>query len=299
MPFTFTTKEDRGGAFAEVTGYDGQAAELTLPESLSGLPVKSIAAFAFAERTDLTSVHLPKSLKSLHLFAFQNCVNLKEVELFNTTDDYYDGVIRGCRKLSKITVHLTLPENFIIAREILNDTDAALSFTFLPEDGEPFSLTFPEYVSEAREDTMARAIHFTIEGAGMAYRECVKKHAIDFREYDTLLPRLTMYDFASAASIALGRLQTPVDLTDDARKKYETFLTDHNKDLLSLLTKQKDTKAVQFLSDRGLILADAIPEALEIAAEKKLVEITGILMAVQGKKKETSGGGLSLSLSDW
>ena len=148
MPFTFTTKEDRGGAFAEVTGYDGQAAELTLPESLSGLPVKSIAAFAFAERTDLTSVHLPKSLKSLHLFAFQNCVNLKEVELFNTTDDYYDGVIRGCRKLSKITVHLILPENFIIAREILNDTDAALSFTFLPDAGEPFSLTFPEYMNK-------------------------------------------------------------------------------------------------------------------------------------------------------
>ena len=226
-------------------------------------------------------------------------MNLKEVELFNTTDDYYDGVIRGCRKLSKITVHLILPENFIIAREILNDTDAALSFTFLPDAGEPFSLTFPEYVSEAREDTMARAIHFTIEGAGMAYRECVKKHAIDFREYDTLLPRLTMYDFASAAAIALGRLQTPVALTDDGREKYETFLTDHNKDLLCLLTKREDTKAVQFLSDHDLILADAIPEALEIAAEKKLVEITGILMAVQGKKKETSGGGLSLSLSDW
>lgn len=298
MAFTFEQKEDRGGAYAEVTGYTGQAADLTLPETIGGLPVRSIAAFAFAERTDLKTVHLPKSLKSLHLFAFQNCTNLTSISLSNETDDYYDGVIRGCRRLKKVAVSLDQKDNYIIAREILNDTDAGLSFTFWNPDGTSFDLTFPEYVSEAREDTMARAIHFTIEGAGMAYRECVKKHAIDFREYDTLLPRLTMYDFAAGADIALGRLRTPVELTDEAKERYEQFLKDHNKELLELLITRKDSAAVQYLADHDLILKESLPAALDLAAKEKCIEITGILMAVQSGKT-SGGGGLTLSLSDW
>lgn len=56
---------------------------------------------------------------------------------------------------------------------------------------------------------MARAIHFSIEGAGMAYRECVGKHRLDLAGYDRLLEKLTAYDAAAAVRIAFGRLMYP------------------------------------------------------------------------------------------
>ncbi|SEA23938.1 Leucine rich repeat-containing protein [Lachnospiraceae bacterium NK3A20] len=326
--FKYTIQDKNGATGIEITGYEGEIRALYLPEEIDGAPVRSIGKFAFDGRRDLGEVHLPGSLRTLGLFAFRNCISLRSMELYNTTEDYYDGVIRACTSLRDITVHCVLPDNYIIVRELLQDTDAALTFHLIREDSQDDSqktgafpnagtgeaarpagnrtgsgedipqtfrqmdengnneeqppriieLTFPEYVSETNEDTMARAIHISIEGAGMAYRECVSKRSIDFAGYDRLLERLTEYDADTAADICLGRLRYPVALDPSARIRYEEYLRAHAGQVLIKVTREKRTDVVRFLAERALIPEEDIADAVAFASREENTEICGILM---------------------
>ena len=306
MAFTYEivkerTKEGPEEA-AQVTGFQGRLRDLVVPGQLEGRTVRAIGAHAFEHRKELRSAFLPESVKTLRSFAFYGCMNLASIELFNTTDDYYDGVIRQCPSLYLITVHCTVQDNYIIAREMLRDVDGTLSFRLLTGEGE-IRLTFPEYVNEAKEDTMARAIHFSIEGAGMAYRECVGRRQLDLSAYDQLLGRLTDYDFDVASRIALGRLTCPVRLTKRSEKGYEDFLRENDVKALAGLITGKRTAAdphslslsgskpaglsewetgqkenIKTLLDRRLIGPGALETGLALAAAGEKTELCSMLM---------------------
>lgn len=283
MGFVYEKKTAPGGPFIEITGYEGEAPSLTVPDEIEGLPVRSIGNHALADRSDLRRIFLPKTLKTLHLFAFQNDANLERIQLYDTADDYYDGVIRSCDALREVVIEMTGENNFVLMRELLQDTDNALSF-LLHWPASPgrrertLRLTFPEYVREAREDTMARAIHFTIEGAGMAYRECVEKHALLLAEYDRLLPRLTAYDDLTAAGICLDRLMYPEALGAAARAQYEGWLRDHTEKVLLALIREQDADRVRFLVREHLVDGACLEKPLQEASERGLAQICALLM---------------------
>ena len=297
---------------AQITGYDGRLRDLVLPGELDGLPVRSIAGHAFEHRRDLCSASLPGNLKTLRAFAFYGCTSLTSMELYNTTDDYYDGVIRQCPSLRSITVHCVRADDFVIVRDMLSDVDGTLSFRLLTPQGE-IRLTFPDYLNEAKEDTMARAIHFSIEGAGMAYRECVGKKKLDLAAYDRLLGRLTDYDFDVAARIAFGRLACPVGLQERFEKGYEVFLKENDRKALTGLIgggaagagdanarrgsgsyaapagggdagrmsaekEMERRESLNLLIDRQLIGRDALEEGLSLASANGETEICSLLM---------------------
>lgn len=287
MGFTYEKKTAAAGPFIEITGYEGEAPSLTVPDEIEGLPVRSIGNHALADRSDVREITLPRTLKTLHLFAFQNDANLEKIRVFDTADDCYDGVIRSCDALREIAVEMTGENNYVLMRELLQDTDNALSFLLHWPAGEgkqekTLRLTFPEYVREAREDTMARAIHFTIEGAGMAYRECVEKHALLLTEYDRLLPRLTSYDDLSAAEICLDRLMYPEALGEAARAQYETWLLGHTERVLLYLIDRQDADRIRFLSREHLLDRKALEKPLQAASEQGLAEICAMLMEAGG-----------------
>lgn len=311
--FLWKQWERKGRTGVWITGYEGEPpANLIVPEQIDHFPVTGIDRFAFAGQQSIRKIRLPQRLETLALFAFQNCVNLESLELFNTTQDYYDGVVRGCTSLKDVIVHCILPDNYIIVREMLRDTDGALRFHLL-QDGpaagdadkgtvesrtgteehstasgsiqtsewQRLDLTFPEYVSEAREDTMARAIHFSIEGAGMAYRECVSRHSLDLQAYDLLLPRLTEYDFEAAADICLGRLMYPVSLSPAARRQYQTYLQSHAASVLEKEIREQRTEAVRYLTREKLIPEAVLDGAVAAAAKAGQTGICSILMDYQ------------------
>lgn len=59
-----------------LTGYAGSDPDLILPEYIEGLPVTEIAESAFENNTVIQHVQLPRTLKNIHDFAFNNCSNL-------------------------------------------------------------------------------------------------------------------------------------------------------------------------------------------------------------------------------
>lgn len=308
---TYEIINRRGENALQVTGSTGPVQDLMLPEEAAAgetaeplsaagtgagesrlLPVRSIGGHAFAGRKELRTVSLPESLKTIRSFAFYDCPSLHSMELYNTTDDYYDGVIRQCPSLCLITVHCTVPDNFIIVREMLSDVDGTLRFRLLTKEGE-LRLVFPEYVSEAREDTMARAIHFSIEGAGMAYRECVGKKSIDLAGYDRLLDRLTDYDFEVAAEIALGRLSCPAGLSEEAETGYQDFLKENDGKTLAALIRRGDSaeelQALQVMTDRNLIGENALGPAMELASGNGRIRTESLLMDYRNRRFPAAG----------
>ena len=159
--FTYEIKNDKkdGHEYIEITGYEGSVAHLNVPDEIEGIKVEAIGNHSFSGRNDLVRVSLPESIKTLYGFAFHNCRNLKKISLYDSIDDYYDGVCRQCDSLRDIEIVLSRGW-FEVVRNFLADYDGNLRFILTLPDGEKALLTFPGYVYDFNENTMARTIEF-------------------------------------------------------------------------------------------------------------------------------------------
>lgn len=70
--------------YVEITKYNGNAKELTIPAEIEGLPVECISYGAFMNCTTLTSVTVPDSVTRVDDWAFYGCENLSTVNLPDT-----------------------------------------------------------------------------------------------------------------------------------------------------------------------------------------------------------------------
>ena len=296
MPFLFARIQYRGEDCAEITGFTGEVRILVIPETIGGLVVRSIGKHAFAARKDLQEVILPRSLRRLSLFAFHNCSGLRKMSLYDGVDDYYDGVIRQCSSLEEI--ELTADgSSYALMKEMLEDNDRAMSFRLrLPE--EEIRLSFPDYALIASENTMARTIQFAYEGGGYAYRQCIRKKEIRFREYDRLFPFMEHDDPSFAAVIASDRLMFPHDLDAAAEERYLTFLRAHAAEALDRFIRESQIERVRIVAERGLADADALSQALVTASERKETAICAVLME-SGRQTNKKQQELTLELEDW
>ena len=296
MPYLYEKTSHGGEDSIEITGYTGERKVLSIPETLEGLPVRSIGKHAFAGRRDLREVYLPSSLRVLKLFAFHNCPELRKLTLYNTVDDYYDGVIRQCDSLEEIEMYCD-GSSYSLMKEMLADNDRAMSFDLhLPS--EEIRLSFPDYALIASENTMARTIQFAYEGGGYQYRQCVRKKEIRYREYDRLFPFMEHDDPSFAAVIASDRLMYPHDLDRIAGDRYMNFLKEHADEALEQFAEAGQIERVRFVTDAGLADDESILRALRIASEKGETAICAVLVE-NGRKSRAEPAGMTLELEDW
>ena len=299
MPFLYEKTQYRGEDCVEITGHTSASGILTIPDTIEGLPVRSIGKHAFAAGRDLQEVSLPPTLKRLSRFAFHNCGNLKKIRLYTSVDDYYDGALRQCGSLNEIELYAD-GSSFTLMKELLDDNDHAVSFLLhLPDTR--ICLSFPDYALIASENTMARTIQFAYEGGGYAYRQCVRKKEIRFREYDRLFPFMEHDDPSFAAVIASDRLLYPYNLDAAAEERYIAFLKAHAAEALDRFIRNRQIERVRLIAERDLADEKAIRGALETAAQIKETAICAVLLESGRRRKETGGGpkGTALALEDW
>ena len=68
------------GAFAKIAGVrDKSATSIVIPETVGGLPVKSIGSSAFAGMRELKTLQISRNLETLEASAFENCEKLERV----------------------------------------------------------------------------------------------------------------------------------------------------------------------------------------------------------------------------
>ncbi|MBP3197246.1 MAG: leucine-rich repeat protein, partial [Butyrivibrio sp.] len=302
-----------GHSFVQITGYEGRVEKLIIPETIDGLKVEAIGNHAFSGRDDISQVVLPESIKTLYGFAFHNCRNLKKISLFDSLDDYYDGVCRQCDSLSE--VEITVKKSWYeVIRNFLADNDKTLRFLIHVIDGADKKdigascLTFPEYVYDFNENTMARTIQFSIAGSGYAFRECVDRRKIDYRQYDSLFEKALVDGLEIAQDIAVGRLIYPLELEDKYRLIYEGYIRANAGALLKRLIQMyadgvenercemiikklleyRTDSAKDMLSevngeDKKLLSADVIDEAIRLSTDLSTSLLTALLMDLGGK----------------
>lgn len=87
-----------------ITGYTGSDTALTVPATLDGSPVTEIAADAFAEQTNLTSVTLPDGLEKIADDAFFNCKSLKTITLPDSVTSLTGAAFSGCTQEITLTL---------------------------------------------------------------------------------------------------------------------------------------------------------------------------------------------------
>lgn len=322
--FLFEEVEKKGERGLAITGYSGKTRYLSVPAYLENeggekLPVLEIAAHAFDGREDLEKVELPKTIRALRAFSFFNCKALREFTLWDSVEDYYDGSLRQCLALSRITVYFEREENYQIVRDILGDSDRRLQFhlylleasqsrntdsvvtssgaaTSSREKADSYernssvrsltkelSLLFPGYVDKVREDTMARQIHDTIDGCGYSYRQTVGRRRIDLRLYDKLFSRAIHDTKGAAVYIALGRLRYPAELLDKAREDYLAFLSEEDSFSISLLISDEEWEWIEFYMGLQLFSEEAIKLALKLLAKYGNTELAARFLEYQEK----------------
>ena len=292
-----------GQKAAEITGMsetalvEAAAERLVIPDQIDELPVCSIGNHAFASRKDLKEVFLPEHISVLGGFAFHNCSNLAAIHLYDSVKEYYDGVIRQCEGLRLIEI--TCRQNsYTIVRAMLADSDRELSFRLHLQDGGEVLLTFPAFVYDFVENTMARTIQFAIDGSGYRYRECVSDDQIDYREYDSLFEKAVSDDKKAAAAVALGRLRFPYSLEKQGQKRYEGYLRAHAGEILPELIKRNQTADIQFLSQQKLLDQNTLRDGIRLASEGRKTELCAVLMNYQKELSADTAQAETFSLGD-
>jgi hypothetical protein len=98
--FNFYTN---GGSIT-ITGYKGLGGAVIIPDSIGGLPVTSVAAYAFYSSSNLTRVTIPNNVQSISSYAFNYCHSLTNVVMGSGVTNLYSPIFSSCASLSAISV---------------------------------------------------------------------------------------------------------------------------------------------------------------------------------------------------
>ena len=90
------------GAYATITGYTGDAAQVIVPAELDGLAVREIGRGAFRDNASVVSIVLPETLTSIGDIAFMGCVGLTNVNIPESVRSLGTQVFYNCSALTSI-----------------------------------------------------------------------------------------------------------------------------------------------------------------------------------------------------
>ena len=88
----------------EITGYNGNGTNLTIPSTLGGKKVTRIGFRAFYECSSLTSVTIPDSVTSIGDMAFEWCESLTSITIPDSVTSIGVGEFYGFTSLTSITI---------------------------------------------------------------------------------------------------------------------------------------------------------------------------------------------------
>jgi hypothetical protein len=100
--FFYKIADDGNGV--TITGYEGEAKTIDIPEQSQGLPVTSIGYMAFDYCTNLKSITIPSSVTSIGNRAFNECYDLTSIVIPSSVTSIGREVFSKCRSLTSVTI---------------------------------------------------------------------------------------------------------------------------------------------------------------------------------------------------
>jgi hypothetical protein len=99
--YTYTTNDDNT---ITITGYTGSGGDVTIPDTINGLPVNSLGDGAFFFCTNLSSVTIGNNVISIGDAAFDTCTSLTNVMIGNSVTSIGNWTFCSCFSLSSISI---------------------------------------------------------------------------------------------------------------------------------------------------------------------------------------------------
>ncbi len=82
-----------------IYSYNGNLSDFTIPSTVEGVPVTSIAENAFAGKSCIKTLNLPETVKTIGSYAFAYCPELKTVKISGNTVTVSECAFYGCSEL--------------------------------------------------------------------------------------------------------------------------------------------------------------------------------------------------------
>ncbi len=133
-----------------ITGFkDLTIANLDIPETIEGLPVRTIAEKAFHADIDLLRVSIPANVTDIQTTAFANCTNLLGIEVADGNSQYssVDGVLYNKGQTELIQFKTAHQGSFVIPSTVQSIAHSAFSLS-----NNLASVSFPEGLTSIGEE---------------------------------------------------------------------------------------------------------------------------------------------------
>lgn len=197
-----------------------------IPESLGGLPVTELGAYALSG-SDVEELHLPSQLRKIGAYAFYNCENLRRIYAYGRALDLGAGLFAGAGGIEFLDITLFDQEKSCL-KELLSELRQTLRVRIHQRQGHEARLIFPEYFEESVENTPARILFIETHGCGHRYRYCFSQFQFQYSQYDELFPHVKVQEPESLVTeLALGRLQYPLELSAKHKQMYREYVAEH------------------------------------------------------------------------
>src|ERR1017187_373581 len=123
VPYTYTANND---GTITITGYTGVGGAVTIPSTISFLPVTCIGAYAFFNYYRLASVMIPNSVTNIGSDAFYACSSLSSITIPSSVTGIGEYAFVECTTLRTITVNA--PNSFYssVAGVLFNKSQTTL-----------------------------------------------------------------------------------------------------------------------------------------------------------------------------
>lgn len=297
--------------FIEIVRCFGNDTKILLPSEIEGLPVRSVAAYAFSarkakEETDvlefetedqflvrgeepllvgnrIEEVVFPDTVEKVGNYIFYGCKELLKLECSDSLMNLGTGAFTGCGKLSELVVHMKSGKKSCV-KEILGELWQRIDVIFYNQAEGEIHLVFPEHYEEAVENTPARILFTQHHGTGNNYRQCFYNKEMDYRKYDELFPLAMAQDGLDVlVDMVFFRLQSGYELTEKSRQNYENYIRENLREIVTNLIKKEEMEWLGLISKQKLWSEEIIGEAVQQAAAEGKAEITGYLMNEQNR----------------
>ena len=271
-----------------ICGCKEEMSSLYIPETIAGLPVVQIGDYAFKDMSILSEVHLPSKITYLGDHAFYGCGELKIISVYDGLRYVGDGVFKGCDKLCQVFFTMKR-RNAAALRILISNVELDLRAELIYEEanGErtQVRLVYPAFYYDYIENYPARIFDEVVYGTGLEYRQCFKDGDVDYFGYDKLFLRCSREDDKDVPLwLCMGRLTSPYKLSQMAGDKYRAYLSEHGKEVLNLLIREKRPALLEEVLALDLFDEEMTRQMIDMAVVGKHTEFIGLMMNYQGRR---------------
>ena len=303
---------------AELTRVETADRDVTLPETIRGLPVTALGPLAFdaaeeqpkGERLRITCgpgnaemdnqklerLTLPSTLRRVGDYAFYNCARLCEARFLREVEHWGLDAFMNCRALNTFFIRAAderAESVYYFASAFSRELDITVEYS----EGPSARLIFPGYSEAYQENISARCFFYEVQGPGYPYHSMFKSRALALKDYDRLWPTLlaTEHDPDCALRMAWYRLRYPRALTREASAQYLLFLRRNAGTVIAWLLRRQDMRGLAWFLPQSQADRETLRPACDEARRLGAAEALALLLEEQ-HRRFPSGANKSFAL---